>query len=82
MKWPTIIVKSAAMVTTGSAMPIVRRWTSGSLPRRRCQAETPITTMPAVISAAKIVCAKAYSAVLLVSTAQIEVSWALPPTIS
>ena len=66
---------------TISASLAALRKTSTLRPRRKCQQETPSTTIAAVVSPARITCAKAQRANRLESSSQMLVSSARPSTI-
>ncbi len=75
---PVTAVPMPPIRVTHMAITIDARKMGTSLRRFRCHALIPITNAPAVTIAAVMVCGKVTSAVLFVSTGQIEVSSARP----
>jgi hypothetical protein len=75
---PLTTTPTLATSTVTSAAFIDGRNTSSAFPRRSCHALIPTTKMPAVTKHDVIVCAKAPTAVELVSTAPKSVSSARP----
>ncbi len=81
LPWKSPVIATPANATTPTHVPSFndeRHTGSSSVRFHRCQAPMPTRNVAATANAPKIVCGKAARTVLLVSTAQIEVSRARP----